>query len=185
MPRSARYLPPDCVVHVVNRGNDRRQLFTGDGDYDEFLEIFDLSLARHPVPVLAYALMPNHWHLLLWPPSPSALSQLLHSLTARHAARFRHSSGTVGDGHVYQARFRSTVVREAVQYVRTVRYVETNPLRARLVGRAEDWPWTSLFERLQQPRRLAAGPVALPSPAEWVTFLNHDPEADAEESAPA
>ena len=181
MPRSARDLPADCVVHVVNRGNDRRQLFTGDGDYDEFLEIFDTSLARHPVPVLAYALMPNHWHLLLWPQSPLALSQLLHSLTARHAARFRRSSDTVGGGHVYQERFRSTVVRDAVQYVRTVRYVETNPLRAKIVGRAEDWRWTSLFERLQQPRRLADGPVALPPPAEWLSFLNHEPDPDDDE----
>ncbi len=181
MPRSARCVPPESVVHIVNRGNDRRQLFGTPEDYDEFLDLFDLVRARNPVPVLAYALMPNHWHFLLWPRSPSALSQFLHSLTTRHAARFRRSSGTVGGGHVYQARFRSTVVRDAVQYVRTVRYVETNPLRAKLVGRAEDWPWTSLFERLRAPRRLVDGPVALPSAVEWVTFLNGKPASEHDE----
>lgn len=169
-------------MHVVNRGNDRRQLFADAGDYDDFLEMLDSCLERRPVPVLAYALMPNHWHLLLRPGSSSELSQLLHSLTARHAARFRHASGTVGGGHVYQARFSSTVVRDAVQYLRTVRYVETNPLRAKLVGRAEDWKWTSLFERVQEPRRLTAGPVALPPPAEWLSFLNYEPDSDGDES---
>jgi len=165
----------------VNRGNDRRQLFDTAADYDDFLDLFDLARERNPVPVLAYALMPNHWHLLLWPRSSSALSQFLHSLTMRHAARFRRSSGTVGGGHVYQARFRSTVVRDPVQYVRTVRYVETNPLRARLVSRAEDWPWTSLFERRRAPRRLVEGPVALPPLAEWVTLLNCEPGRDGGE----
>jgi putative transposase len=182
MPRSARCVPPESVVHIVNRGNDRRQLFDTAGDYDEFLDLFDLARQQNPVPVLAYALMPNHWHFLLWPRSPAALSQFLHSLTMRHAARLRKSSGTVGGGHVYQARFRSTVVRDAVQYIRTVRYVETNPLRAKFVGRAEDWKWTSLFERLREPRRLADGPVALPPPAEWVSFLNCDPEREGDKS---
>jgi len=182
MPRTARCVPPESVVHIVNRGNDRRQLFGASEDYDEFLDLFDLTRARNPVPVLAYALMPNHWHLLLWPQSSAVLSQFLHSLTMRHAALLRKSSGTVGGGHVYQARFRSTIVRDTVQYVRTVRYVETNPLRAKLVGRAEDWKWTSLFERLREPRRLADGPVALPPPAEWMTFLNHDPERESDES---
>lgn len=181
MPRSARFVPPESVVHIVNRGNDRRQLFDTAGDYDEFLDLFDLARERHPMPVLAYALMPNHWHFLLWPRSSAELSHFLHSLTMRHAARLRRSSGTVGSGHVYQARFRSTVVRDAVHYVRTVRYVETNPLRAQLVSRAEDWKWTSLFERLQEPRRLADGPVALPPPAEWVTFLNCDSEREGDE----
>lgn len=180
MPRSARCVPPESVVHVVNRGNDRRQLFDTAEDYDEFLDLFDVVRKRTPVPVLAYALMPNHWHLLLRPRSSLALSQFLHSLTMRHAARFRRSSGTVGGGHVYQARFRSTVVRDPVQYVRTVRYVETNPLRAKLVNRAEDWRWTSLFERLGTPHRLVDGPVALPGPYEWVAFLNGEPEQDDE-----
>lgn len=70
-------------------------------------------------------------------------------------------------------------MRGAVQYLRTVRYIETNPLRAQLVCRAEDWRWTSLSERLREPRRLGDGPVALPSVNEWVTFLNGKSTADS------
>lgn len=122
--------------------------------------------------ILAYGVMPNHWHLVLWPSAPSELSQFLHYLTTSHAARFRYLSGTAGLGHVYQGRFHSTVVADDLRYIQTLRYVEANPVRAGFVRRAEDWPWTSLSERLGPRRRIVEGPVRLPSPLVWADAVN-------------
>src|SRR5262249_53943908 len=130
VPRVARFLAPDSVVHIVNRGVEKRRLFDRPRDYDEFLEFIDLALQRVPTRLLAYVLMPNHWHFVLWPTSCTEMSQFLHYVTSRHAARVRQTSSTTGLGHVYQNRYRSSVIDEDVRYIRTLRYVEGNPLRA-------------------------------------------------------
>lgn len=172
MARRLRAFEPDSVVHVVNRGNERRRLFAGPRDYANFLGLVDHAAGRVPIRLLGYALMPNHWHFVLWPRDVAELSQFLHHLTTSHAARIRCSTGTVGGGHVYQGRYRSTVISQDIRYVRTVRYVEANPLRANLVRRAEDWPWSSLIERIRVVRRIVDGPVELPGSNEWLTFVN-------------
>lgn len=134
--------------------------------------MIDHALARRPVRLLAYALMPNHWHLVLWPDATHKPSQFLHYLTTLHAAYFRQVTGTRGDGHVYQGRFHSTSIDSVEQYLHTLRYVEGNPVRARFVRRAEDWPWTSLIERRGQPQRIVPGPVTLPAPELWTALVN-------------
>lgn len=172
MARPLRVFPQDSVVHVVNRGNERRRLFHEPRDYEEFLELLDQSLDRRAMRVLAYGVMPNHWHMVLWPSVPAELWQFLHYLTTLHATRFRYLSGTSGLGHVYQGRYHSSLVPDDTRYFRTLRYVEANPVRAGLVQRAEDWPWTSLRERLGCRRRIVGGPVVLPALTEWVTLVN-------------
>ena len=172
MPRALRSFEPNSVVHVVNRGNERRWLFDQPRDYDEFLRLVDVALNRRPTRVLAYVLMPNHWHMVLWPVDALELSQFLHYLTSLHAAQFRHLTGTTGLGHVYQGRYRSRVIDSDAQYARTLRYVEANPVRAKFVRRAEDWPWSSLTERLGTLRRVVDGPLLLPTPIEWTAFVN-------------
>jgi putative transposase len=121
---------------------------------------------------LAYVLLPNHWHLVVWPTTCEELSEFMHYLTGLHAMRFRRVTGTSGLGHVYQGRFRAYVIDRDVRYARTIRYVEANPVRAGLVHRAEDWRWSSLHERRLNSRRLTAGPVPLPSPDAWTAFVN-------------
>lgn len=172
MSRALRSFEDNSVVHVVNRGNERRRLFDRPRDYDEFLQILDVTLDKRPTRLLGYVLMPNHWHMVLWPAAPRELSQFLHYLTSLHAARFRHTSGTTGSGHVYQGRYRSTVVDSDLRYARTLRYVEGNPVRAQLVRRAEDWPWSSMTERLGAIRRLVDGPFRLPPADDWTAFVN-------------
>jgi putative transposase len=170
--RRLRVVEPDSVLHVVNRGNERRRLFDRPEDYQEFLWLVDHAAGRVPIRLLGYALMPNHWHFVLWPRDVVELSQFLHHLTTMHAARFRYVSGTIGLGHVYQGRYRSSVVDCDARYARTMRYVEANPLRAGFVTKAEDWPWSSLTERLGVARRIVDGPVQLPRAEDWVALVN-------------
>lgn len=172
MPRIRRAIPPHSVLHVVNRGNDRRALFRGPDNYDDFLHLVERTLRQVPLRVLAYALMPNHWHFVVWPAHAKELSQFMHRVTAAHAARVRYETGTIGLGHVYQNRFRAFAIEQDERYVQTVRYVEANPLRARLVDRAEKWKWSSLSERLTSPRLVVDGPIPLPPPASWCELVN-------------
>lgn len=101
----------------MNRGVERRRLFDRPRDYDEFLGLIDHALTRRPARLLAYALMPNHWHLVLWPDATRGPSQFLHYLTTLHAAHFRQATGTRGDGHVYQGRFHSTSIGSDAQRI--------------------------------------------------------------------
>lgn len=172
MPRALRTYDDDAVLHVVNRGNDRRQLFAGVRDYAVFLGLVSWAQERTSLRLLAYVVMPNHWHFVAWPDSTTQLSRFMHDVTGAHAALLRRDTGTTGTGHIYQDRYHAFVVDSEVRYYRTLRYVEANPVRAGLVGRAEQWPWSSLHERLGETRLVADGPVPLPPPEEWATLVN-------------
>lgn len=165
--------PPDSVLHVINRGVERRALFRSAQDYEDFLYLAERTQRVVPLRVLAYALMPNHWHLVVWPQEIAVLSQYLHHLTAGHAQRLRWLTSTKGLGHVYQNRFKAFAIESDDRYMNTLRYVEANALRAGLVHAAEDWPWSSLFERLTRRRRIVTdGPVSLPPIDQWIDLVN-------------
>lgn len=172
MTRPRLQFPANTVLHVVNRGNERRELFTADHDYRRFLRLVEDTQEWVPLRLLAYSLMPNHWHLVAWTTSARALSQFMHRLCGRHAAELRTRTATVGNGHVYQGRYRAFAVRSALHYFRVMRYVEANPLRAGLVSRAEDWEWSSLHERLGERRLICDGPERLPDLDQWLDEVN-------------
>jgi putative transposase len=131
--------------------------------------------------IISYCLMPNHWHLLLWPELDQTLSRFVGWLTQTHAQRWRKNRGSVGAGHLYQGRFKSFPVQLGEYYYKAGRYVERNALKANLVDRAEDWRWGSLWVRCFGSARdkalLTEGPMQ--SPADWLTRVNH-PESEAE-----
>ena len=109
--------------------------------------------------VLAYALMPNHWHLVLWPETDGALSAYVQWLAGAHARNINARHGHIGAA--YQRRFTSVPVRDDVHLLTVLRYVESNPVAAGLVRRAEDWPWSSAAS--PPAVSLTASPVARPS----------------------
>lgn len=173
MSRSPRSALAHHVYHVVNRGALKQRLFDSDEHYANFLGILRRALAREPVEVYAYCLMPNHWHLILRPASVAALTAYMRWVTTVHAVGFRRRSNTLGLGHVYQGRFVSVPIENERQMATTLVYVEANPLRAQLVERAEDWPWSSLRERISpnpRHRLIVDGPWDLPW--NWVTVVN-------------
>src|SRR3954471_15207679 len=133
------------IVHVLNRGNCRMDLFTKDGDFAAFLTLLEQARTRFPqVRILAYCLMHNHWHLVLWPRRGADLSRFVGWMCSTHVRRWRTHRGNVGLGHLYQGRFKSFVVQDDPHALTLLQYVEANPLRARMVKRAQDWLWSSL-----------------------------------------
>ncbi|MGE0464713.1 MAG: transposase [Vicinamibacterales bacterium] len=171
MPRSRRYTPPDSILHLVNRGNDRKRLFHADRDYEAFLELISETRTRCPMRLLAYCLMPNHWHMVVWPDAAQAVSAFCHRLCTVHALRHRRDTQTLGHGHLYQHRYHSFAVESERQYYLVMRYVEANPVRAGLVDQAQLWKWSSLAEREGCERGLLH-PGPLPLPSGWAALVN-------------
>jgi putative transposase len=181
MGRPLRVAPGGYVYHVLNRANARLRIFHKDGDYAAFERVLAEALERVPgIRLLAYCLMPNHWHLLVRPRANGELSDFCRYLTLTHTQRWHALKRHAGTGHLYQGRFKSFPV--APDDFRTVcRYVESNALRAGLVERAEDWRWGSLWRRQQADqellRMLSAWPVA--EPRNWLRLVNQ-PQSQAE-----
>jgi putative transposase len=163
------------VYHVINRGNGRRTVFRKDADYVAFLKVLAEAGNRVDVRLLAYCLMPNHFHLALWPRADGDLSAYMMWLTTAHVRRYHqhyHSSG-----HVWQGRFRAFPIQEDLHLLTVHRYIERNALRAGLVERAEDWLWSSATPLRPGLPLLHAGPV--PLPADWLRLVN-EPQTEAE-----
>lgn len=171
MPRARRACPVDAVLHVVNRGNDRRTLFADEDDYRAFLGLMSWASSTTSMRLLGYVVMPNHWHLIVWPDTPAQLSSFMLRLTGAHAAIVRERTSTRGAGHVYQGRYWARVVADELNYLRTLRYVEANPVRARLVDRGEQWRWSSAFERVTEELLICPGPVTLPRLSDWLALV--------------
>jgi putative transposase len=170
------------VYHVLNRANGRLPMFHKDGDYVAFERILEEALDHVPgVRLLCYCLMPNHWHLVVWPGADGELSDFGHWLTLTHTQRWHAHDHQAGSGHLYQGRFKSFVVAEDEHFYSVCRYVERNALRAGLVERAEQWRWSSLGRRHTGSsgigELLSAWP--LPMPPGWVELVNQ-PQTEAE-----
>ena len=182
MPRTARLAPGGFVFHVLNRGNERRAIFESDGDYLAFLRVMSETLEHVPLRILAWCLMPNHWHLLLWPREDGDLGRFMQRLTTTHVRRWRLHRHSVGHGHLYQGTYKSFPVQEDDHFYTVCRYVERNALRARLVKRAQAWPWSSLGAASHtaaagESPRIATWPV--PRPRDWLRLVNQ-PQTGAE-----
>ncbi len=182
MPVRPRHNTGQFVFHVFNRAIQTLVLFEQPGDYEMFLGIIREAADHYHMRILAYAVMPNHWHVVLWPPDDSCLSAFMQRITVRHAKRWREMRGSTGRGAVYQGRFRAVAIQRDDHFLRACRYVERNPLRARLVHAAEDWPWSSASPGAGRDDRPALAPWPVPKPADWRDWLNvPEPPGDLKE----
>lgn len=170
MPRIRRVAPAGLAHHVLNRGNNRACIFRKPRDYQAFAALLLEAQDRVPMRVLAWALMPNHFHLVLWPETMDAISAYMRWLMNGHIRRYQHHYGTCGHGHVYQGRFKNFPIQTGGHLLRVLRYVEANALRAGLVARAEDWPWSSLAPPSDGRPLLTPSPV--PRPPDWLDYVN-------------
>ncbi|MFO0775329.1 MAG: transposase [Nitrospiraceae bacterium] len=176
MPRRPRLAAGDLAYHVLNRRVGRLPLFETPYDYAMFETVLAEAVANTKLRIAAYALMPTHWHLLLWPREDGELSEILRWITVTHTQRWHAAHKTSGTGPVYQGRFKSFPVQTDTHFLTVARYIERNALRAKLVLRAEDWMWSSLSRRVRGASGtapttwLSEWPVE--RPRDWIAVVN-------------
>lgn len=184
MGRSLRAARGGYVYHVLNRANARLPLFESDDDYTAFERILADGVARFRPRLLAYCLMPDHWHLLVYPREDDALSKFVGWVTLTHTQRLHAQRGTTGCGHVYQGRFKSFPVQGDEHFYSVCRYVERNALRAGLVKKAEAWRFGSLRRTMHgdAEERALLAPWPVPRPRNWAAQVNR-PQTEGELAA--
>jgi putative transposase len=162
------------VYHTLNRANFRSPLFKRQAHYQDFLALLKESLDFVPMRILAYCLMPNHWHMVLYPRADGDLSKFLQRITLTHTQRYHAQTRTVGYGHIYQGRYKSLPVERDSHFLALVRYVERNAKRAALVRRAEDWPWSSVHARWygNEKQKKLLSPWPVPEPRDYLQWVN-------------
>jgi putative transposase len=167
------------VYHVFNRGNGRMRIFREPGDYEAFVDLLVLGKERASIELFGFCLMPDHWHLILRPRRAGDLAAYLSWVTNTHVKRYRgHYSRT--SGHLYQGRYKSFPVQEDSYFLSLMRYVEANPLRPKLVFRAQDWKWSSRGCQATAAAELLS-PWPLRRPADWKKLVNRPlPETERE-----
>jgi putative transposase len=165
---------------VFNRGSRKGPLFECGDDYTLFIRLLDEARSLHPMRILAYCLMPNHWHLLLWPEHDEDLSNYMHWLTGTHGRRWRRATATEGQGAVYQSRFSAVPIMDSWHLLIAWRYIERNPVAASLCVRAEDWPWSSAGRCAADNQRLHVDQPPFPLPSNWLEILNDAVEWELE-----
>lgn len=171
MPRVARASVGGICYHVINRGNAQATVFHTPDDYRAFLAVLGEAVERVDPRVIGYCVMPNHFHFVLWPKGDGDMSRFMQWLLTAHVRRYHAVRGS--SGHLWQGRYKAFPIQEDDHLLTVLRYVERNPLRARLVRKAENWPWSSLNNRGTNggsPAFLRAGPC--PLPADWADAVN-------------
>lgn len=181
MSRAPRIDVANQLYHVINRANGRQTIFHSDDDYRHFESLLTEACNRTGMRLLAYVLMPNHWHLILHPRNDGDLSTFMQWLTLTHTQQHHARKQTIGYGHIYQGRYKSFLVREDNYLLSAIKYIERNPVRAKLSANVEGWRWGSGYRRLkgvEKERSLLADiPLDLPSNyADWVNQSDKDEE---------
>lgn len=183
MPRKARHAPGGVIYHVLNRAAGQATLFRGRRDFQAFQQCLCRTIGADPIHVLAYCVMSNHWHLVLWPERDGQLARFMLRLTVAHARRWLIHRGQIGSGHLYQGRYKSFAIQDGPHLSTVCRYVERNPVRAGVAKSSGDWPWGSagqenlpaeLRVQLQKHRHLAR--------PDWRAWVDR-PQTAAEEAA--
>jgi putative transposase len=146
MARLARVVLPVHPHHVTQRGNGRARTFFGDDDYALYRDLLAENCHAAEVEVWAWCLMPNHVHLILVPSDPDGLRRALARVHRGYAGAIQ--TRRKRSGHFWQGRFGAVAMDEA-HLAAALRYVSLNPVRARLVQRAQDWRWSSTRAHLR------------------------------------
>lgn len=169
MARLARLVIPGLPHHVTQRGNRRQQTFFNDGDYAAYLELMAEWCREEGVEIWSYCLMPNHVHLIAVPKTEDGLRRAIGEAHRRYTRRV--NSREQWRGYLWQGRFSSFIMDEPC-LLAAARYVELNPVRAKLVQRARAWPWSSARAHLsgRNDRLVSVAPL-LAMANDWKAFL--------------
>jgi putative transposase len=147
-------------------------IFKDAADYEGFLTTLVDAMEKVEMRLLAFCLMPNHWHLVLWPNKGYELSTYMQWMMNAHVRRYHGRYGTWGLGHLYQGRFKSFPIETGHHLLTVLRYVEANASKARLVTQAENWPWSSLVRDGADDGRPLIVPGPIERPSNWLSLVN-------------
>jgi putative transposase len=178
MPRIARQCPGGYVYHVWNRGAGRLRLFKKPEDYLAFEQVLVQAHDRHPIALLDWCLMPNHWHFIVYPSEDEQVTAFFRWLTHTHAMRAITHRRVMGMGPLYQGRFKSLPVQGDEHLLTLLRYIQRNPVRAKLSRHAAEWRWGGEGVRhagLEELRRLLA-PWPVDRPRTWTRWVDEATE---------
>src|SRR2546423_3034616 len=171
MPRRRRIGIAGIPHHVINRASRRAVIFGNDEDYRTFEDLLIAATSRFAMRLLDFALMPNHFHLILWPDADLQLSLFMQWLTGTQTQRWHAAHRTTGTGPLYQGRYKAIPIQCDHHFLTAARYVQRNPVRAMLAPRVEEWRWSSAWHRCNNCNPLlAAWPV--PMPSQWLAIAN-------------
>lgn len=180
MPRSARVDVGGEIYHVINRSNGRFQIFNTDAEYQLFEQLLLETKEVTDMRILAYELMPNHWHLVLSPTNDGDLGVFMHRLSNAHTRKVHARTDTNGSGHLYQGRYKSFLIDSDNYLLAVIKYVERNAVRAKLVRRCEEWRWGSAWMRIhgtsEQKKFLDEIPTELPD--DYIKWINTEDKSD-------
>jgi len=172
MPRHARISPDGFVQHVLNRGDHRETLFHKPQDFLSFLWVIAEAACRVPMRVLAYCIMRNHFHLLLWPHKGADLPDFMQMVMNLHIARYLKHYPPASPGHIYQGRYTNSIVEAGRSVLSVGRYVEANARSAGIVTSAEDYAWSSASPHASDPDRPVLADWPIEKPSNWLMLLN-------------
>jgi putative transposase len=149
-------------------------MFRKEADFEAFQDVIVEAHEKHPIRILSYCILSNHWQFVVWPEADGQLSEFFRWLAHTHAMRWRVSHRTVGYGHLYQGRFKSFPVQSDDPLLSLLRYIERKPLSAGLVEKAQMWRWGSLWSRVHGERALRAilSPWPTKRPSNWTARVN-------------
>ncbi len=158
------------IYHVINRGNGRQTVFHKDRDYESFLKLLQEAKERNAVKLYGYCLMPNHFHMAVRPEKGEELSKWMQWLLTSHVRRYhRHYESS---GHVWQGRYKSFMVQQDSHLLMVLRYIEGNPVRARMVASAKGWRWSSHNEVIGADKRGLIDKAPVEIPKEWTGYVD-------------
>ncbi len=171
MPRIARIVAPGYPHHITQRGNRHQQTFFSDDDYRAYIDLMADWCRQSGVAIWAYCLMPNHVHLVAVPKEKDSLHRAIGEAHRRYTRMINFREGW--RGHLWQGRFASYVMDERY-LLACVRYVENNPVRAKLSARAESWPWSSAAAHVsgKDDRLVSVQPMLRLANKKWADFLD-------------
>ena len=141
MPRLGRYFLPDQPQHVIQRGNDRQAVFFSDEDREAYLGWLLAAAKKHGCRIQAYVLMTNHVHLLATPARADSLPRMMQSLGRRYVRYLNDEHRRTGT--LWEGRYRAAPIDSEAYLLACSRYIELNPVRARMVRHPRDHRWSS------------------------------------------
>jgi putative transposase len=154
-------------LSFINRANGRLQIFNTKEDYQLFEKLLLETKELVDMRILAYTILPNHFHLVLHPKKDGDLTVFMQRVSNTHTRKVHALTKTNGAGHLYQGRYKSFLVESNEYLLTLIKYVERNPVRAKLVQKCEDWQWGSSYRRIhgtvKEKKLLNILPTDLPS----------------------